>query len=94
MNNYVKVLMEARRLLEMNKHDWVCVLITVAAEKLKLREEGYELTQWIHQSISPETYVTGWLFRTHGIILDSKEERKAYRLAWIDNMIEAWSVEP
>lgn len=82
-----------RKQLKDDKQNFVCTaLLYVANRHTGSVNAAAPLYRWIQAGIAPYTTVIGWLGNKQGIciITNYSEEAKAYRLAWIDDMIAYW----
>ena len=82
---HVYALMGARRLLENDGCEFVC-------DALPHTPAGREILQAVEESIYPYGTVTSWYRHTLNASIFLRA--KAYRLAWIDWMIEGWRDAP
>jgi hypothetical protein len=87
----------ARVLIESGSEVYVCyALDKVGSEHEELIPSAEQVTFWISEALGTHSTVFGWS-RHNGYIshnmLPADVQLKEYRLAWIDNMIQALETE-
>ena len=96
----VDLLTRARGLISSTHAQFVCIALSGAFTKVaseigwgdsRVHERAHHiLRNWVLGSLGGEETVEGWLCSKQGINKNKFSDRamRAYRLAWIDNMIE------
>lgn len=88
---YVAILKDARRLLELKDESFVCHAINHTT-RWTGRERGSELTKWIEQMLEGDGTVIVWLELIARVDFDEhmpgfSEMKRDYRIRWIDHMV-------
>ena len=66
------------------KHRWLCIAVDLGIKP----ETEQEICEAISRAIAPFSIVDSWLVHETGIDLDTREEAKEYRTAWLNHTIE------
>lgn len=82
---HVEILRKAQRLISSHNEDFICYAVQHSCEC----EEQKQILNAIKTALQGLITVHLWLSVYHGINLNH-EDRRIYRMAWIDKMIEYW----
>lgn len=92
---HVRILREARKLIESRKVPYICWAVEKAARG---RAEGDEIRAVIAQRLSPNGTISCWLevngHASWDELLTQRTRLRTTRLAWIDSLIEEFGGKP
>jgi hypothetical protein len=89
----IRILRQARELIESGEENFVCLAIEYAAKRLERISAGAELVAWVESMLGDSGTLSGWIRSNRPELWFSAtcDERirllRVTRLAWIDWMI-------
>lgn len=97
-NVYIRLLHEARRRIVRGDKQFICFAIGESAITPEEEAAAEHLRSWINKIMDPDDFTDGyptaewWLVTKLGINGDliTHENMRAYRVSWIDHMIDVW----
>lgn len=91
-NKYIKILKKAKIIIEGEYHYFICWAIVDSTNWDKEDKEGSDLLNYIENAVGEYCTLGGWLTNVAKVPyqLRTDENMKAYRLRYIDHLMEVF----